>query len=168
MPIYLRALEPEDLELLYTIENEPGLWAVNTNLEPYSRFVLKKYIAEQPNDVYQTGTLRLIACRRVDNVAIGMVDLVDFSPMHNRAEVSIALLESERNKGLGVQALKALEEYCRTKLRLRMLYAYISENNNPESKNCFLSAGYQQKATLPAWHYNGREFEDVSFFQIFL
>ena len=75
MPIYLRALEPEDLELLYTIENAPQLWAVNSNPEPYSRFALRKYIEEQPNNIYQTGAMRLIICRESDNEAIGIVDL---------------------------------------------------------------------------------------------
>ena len=168
MPVYLRALEPEDLELLYTIENAPELWAVNNNLEPYSHFALRKYIAEQPNDIYQSGSLRLIVCRSEDHKAIGIVDLYEFSPVHNRAEVGIALLQDERKKGLGVAALKALETYARKILRLRMLYAYISEGNNVESKNCFCSAGYQPIAVLPAWHYNGEFYEDVCFFQLFL
>ena len=168
MPIYLRALEPEDLELLYTIENDPALWSVNTNTEPYSHFALRKYIAEQPNDIFQTGMLRLIVCKEADHTAIGIVDLFDFSPLHNRAEVAIALLESERKKGLGTATLKLLEAYARKKLHIRMLYAYISENNNQNSKNCFLSAGYQQTCVIPAWHYNGAEYENVSFFQLFL
>ena len=168
MSIYLRALEPEDLDLLYTIENDPELWAVNTNLEPYSRFALRKYIAEQPNDIFLSGTLRQIVCRSSDDKAIGIVDLFDFSPTHNRAEVAIALLDCERQKGFGTQALKLLEEYARKKLRIRMLYAHISENHNDKSRNCFYSAGYQETATLQAWHYNGEEYENVSFFQLFL
>ena len=168
MPIYLRALEPEDLDLLYTIENTPDLWAVNSNVEPYSRFALRKYIVEQPNDIFQTGSMRLVICRTSDNAAVGIVDLFDYSPTHNRAEVAIAILQSERQKGFGTQALRLLEDISRKKLRLRMLYAYISEKNNPESQKCFLSAGYNNVATLPAWHYNGEEFENVSFFQLFL
>lgn len=168
MPIYLRALEPEDLELLYTIENAPELWAVNSNLEPYSRFALRKYIAEQPNDLYQSGTLRLIICKSDTNEAIGIIDIFDFSPIHNRAEVAIAILQNEQNKGYGTAALKELEHYTRKKLRLRMLYAYISEENNKVSQRCFSSAGYRHTATLPAWHYNGEDYENVSFFQLFL
>ena len=45
--IYLRDLEPEDLELLYTIENAPELWNITNNDGPYSRFALKQYIASQ-------------------------------------------------------------------------------------------------------------------------
>jgi diamine N-acetyltransferase len=77
MPIYLRALEPEDLGLLFTIENDPELWAVSPHLEPYSRFSLRKYIEEQPNDIFKTGTLRLIVCRKSDDKAIGIVDIFD-------------------------------------------------------------------------------------------
>ena len=168
MPIYLRALEPEDLDLLYTIENAPELWAVNSNLEPYSRFALKKYIAEQPNDLYQSGTLRLIICKSNTNEAIGIIDLFDFSPIHNRAEVAIALLQSEQNIGYGTAALKQLAQYARKKLHLRMLYAYISEKNNQKSQTAFISAGYHQTATLPSWHFNGEEYENISFFQLFL
>ncbi len=168
MPIYLRALEPEDLDLLYTIENAPELWAVNSNLEPYSRFALKKYIAEQPNDLYQSGTLRLIICKSNTNEAIGIIDLFDFSPIHNRAEVAIALLQGEQNKGYGTAALKQLAQYARKKIHLRMLYAYISEKNNQKSQTTFISAGYHQTATLPSWHFNGEEYENISFFQLFL
>ena len=168
MPIYLRALEPEDLELLYTSENAPQVWAVNSNPEPSSRFALRKYIEEQPNNIYQTGAMRLIICRKSDDEAIGIVDLFDYSPIHNRAEVAIALLESEREKGYGATALRLLGEHAQKKLHLRMLYAYISEKNNLKSQKCFCSAGYTKTATLPSWHYNGDEYEDVSFFQLFL
>lgn len=168
MPIYLRALEPEDLGLLFTIENDPELWAVSPHPEPYSRFSLRKYIEEQPNDIFKTGTLRLIVCRKSDDKAIGIVDIFDYSPLHNRAEVGIALLSDERQKGFGVKALHLLEEYARKILRIRMLYAYISDIHNEGCKKCFLSAGYKHTALLPAWHYNGEEYEDVSFFQLFL
>lgn len=39
--MYLRPLEPEDLELLYTIENDPSLWDTSNTDAPYSRFALK-------------------------------------------------------------------------------------------------------------------------------
>ena len=118
--------------------------------------------------MYQSGTLRLILCKSDSNEAIGIIDIFDFSPIHNRAEVAIAILQNEQNKGYGTAALKELEQYTRKKLRLRMLYAYISEENNKVSQKCFSSAGYHHVATLPAWHYNGENYENVSFFQLFL
>ena len=37
--IRLRALEPEDLDLLYAWENDTSLWEFGSTLVPYSRYV---------------------------------------------------------------------------------------------------------------------------------
>ena len=59
--IRLRAIEPEDLDLLYAIENDPALWSVAASSAYYSRFMLKQYIAAASNDIYADSQLRLIA-----------------------------------------------------------------------------------------------------------
>ena len=58
--IYLRALEPEDLDLLYQIENEDEVWNVGSSNVPYSRYTLLNYIANASNDIYVDGQVRLI------------------------------------------------------------------------------------------------------------
>lgn len=45
--IHLRAIEPEDLDVLYTIENDTKVWNVSTTNVPYSRYVLYDYVAMQ-------------------------------------------------------------------------------------------------------------------------
>ena len=52
--LYLRAPEPEDLELMYRMENDTTLWSVGNTLLPYSRYTLKKYIDNKKNDIYYT------------------------------------------------------------------------------------------------------------------
>jgi diamine N-acetyltransferase len=42
--IYLRALEPEDLDFIYTIENNESVWEVSNTQTPYSRFLIIKYL----------------------------------------------------------------------------------------------------------------------------
>jgi hypothetical protein len=42
--IYLRALEPNDLEFVYAIENDQSIWAVSNTHTPYSRFLVKQYL----------------------------------------------------------------------------------------------------------------------------
>ena len=44
MTVNLRAIEPEDLDLLYRIENDVRLWNVGTSNVPYSRYVLHDYV----------------------------------------------------------------------------------------------------------------------------
>ena len=41
----LRPVEPEDLELLYSVENNPALWLKACGSGPYSRFALKQYLS---------------------------------------------------------------------------------------------------------------------------
>ena len=55
--IRLRALEPEDLEWLYSVENDEELWQWGSSNVPYSRYTLKTYIAESRHDIYADGQL---------------------------------------------------------------------------------------------------------------
>ena len=43
--VRLRAMEPEDLDALYRIENDRDVWDVGENNVPYSRYILHDYIA---------------------------------------------------------------------------------------------------------------------------
>ena len=47
----LRALEPQDLDLLYTIENQQEMWDVCDTNVPYSRFDLDQYLLNQQHDI---------------------------------------------------------------------------------------------------------------------
>ena len=38
--VRLRAMEPEDLDILYRIENDMSLWDVGNTNVPYSRYAL--------------------------------------------------------------------------------------------------------------------------------
>ena len=42
--IILRAVEPSDIDLIYTWENDPDNWFVSNTRTPYSREIIKKYI----------------------------------------------------------------------------------------------------------------------------
>ena len=35
--IYLRAVEPEDLDIMYEMENDPSMWDISSFTVPYSR-----------------------------------------------------------------------------------------------------------------------------------
>lgn len=51
-PIRLRAMEPEDLDLLYHIENDRSVWGVSSTNVPYSRYAPHDYVAHAQNDIY--------------------------------------------------------------------------------------------------------------------
>lgn len=58
--VALRAMEPEDLDWLYAVENNREVWNVGNTNVPYSRYVLHDYIANATNDIYNDGQVRLI------------------------------------------------------------------------------------------------------------
>ena len=73
--VRLRALEPEDLELLYRWENDPELWEVGNTLAPYSRYILKEYIAGSDRSIYESRQLRFMIEDCDTGTSVGIVDL---------------------------------------------------------------------------------------------
>ena len=58
--IFLRALEPEDLDFVYEIENDENIWELSHTQTPYSRFLIKQYLEEAHKDIYEAKQLRLV------------------------------------------------------------------------------------------------------------
>ena len=75
--VTLRAMEPEDLDVLYTIENDDKLWTVGSTNVPYSRYALYEYVANTSGDIYADRQVRLMVCNEQEEV-VGIVDLMDF------------------------------------------------------------------------------------------
>ena len=91
--IRLRALEPSDVDVLMRLENDEELWENGIVTGPFSRFQLERYIAENTNDIYVDGQLRLVIEHCSGSVA-GVIDLCTFDARHSRAEVGIVVLIS--------------------------------------------------------------------------
>lgn len=50
--ISLRAMEPDDLDLLYKVENDQELWEVGATNVPYSKALLRDFIMNATGDIY--------------------------------------------------------------------------------------------------------------------
>ena len=162
----LRALEPEDLELLYQIENDRELWNVGVTNVPYSRYTLHDYIASQIGDIYVDRQVRLM----IENNAgetVGIADIVNFDPQHRKAEVGIIVLNGKRRQGFALEALRQLADYATSTLHLHQLYAYVDVDNEP-SLMLFKKAGYSDGAVLAQWLFDGKNYHDVVLMQHFL
>ncbi|MBQ1798436.1 MAG: N-acetyltransferase, partial [Muribaculaceae bacterium] len=64
--VRLRALEPTDVDWLYTAENDSRLWAVTDTVAPFSRQLMWQYLKDYNADIYHTRELRLVV-ERVDD-----------------------------------------------------------------------------------------------------
>ena len=84
--VTLRAMEPEDLDALYRIENDRQLWNIGSTNVPYSRYALHNYIADAKNDIYIDGQIRMMI-ENEGGIVVGVIDLVNFDAKHQRAEL---------------------------------------------------------------------------------
>lgn len=161
--IRLRALEPEDLDLLYRIENDETLWELGTTNVPYSRYILHDYISQSTGDIYTDKQVRLMVENEQGEV-VGIVDLTNFDPKNLRAEAGIVVMPSHRQKGYATAAMHQLHRYAQAILHLHQLYAIIPSDNKPSHK-LFLAMGYQEKSTLAEWLYDGTCYHDALILQ---
>ncbi len=162
--IFLRALEADDLDFLYVLENDESVWEVSETQTPYSRYVLKQYLDNAHKDIYEVKQLRLVISG-YDEKLMGFVDLFDFDPKNNRAGVGIIVLEEgNRKKGVGTEALDLLIKYAFHHLKLHQLYANISANNTP-SIRLFSNLGFEEIGFKKEWNYIGGKYFDEILFQ---
>lgn len=163
--ILLRAIEPEDLEFLYSIENNEIFWEVSHTQTPFSKYVLKQYLENAHLDIYEAKQLRLIIIDISKSTQIGMIDLFDFNPHHKRAGVGILIAPQFQNRGLAYEALSLLIEYSFTFLNLHQLYANITATNEKSlhifKKHKFIKAGVKKE-----WILSDGKYKDEILFQL--
>jgi diamine N-acetyltransferase len=149
--IKLRALEPEDLELLYEWENNESNWIISNTISPFSKYTLKRYLENSHKNIYESGQLRLMIEHIKDKITIGTIDIFDFDPFHKRAGIGILLADDGyRRKGYASMALSGLIGYCFNTLQLHQLYCNILANNT-ESMHLFMKLGFVQAGIKKEW-----------------
>lgn len=162
--VRLRMVEPEDLEVLYEMENDPQMWDVSNFTVPYSKNVLKQYIENCQYDVFADVQLRLMIVRNADNAVLGTVDITDFVPMHSRGEVGIAIRRDYQGNGYAADALRLMCDYAFGFLCMKQLTAHVAADNKP-SLRLFASCGFVRCGVLKEWWFSGGRYKDVVILQ---
>lgn len=155
----LRAPEPEDLELMYAMENDTALWSVGNAMLPYSRYTLRNYLEQSRQDLMTERQARFVI-ELAGGKCAGMVDLADYDPINSRAEVCIGLLGKYRGQGIATMALSLLCRYSQERLHLHQLYAYVPAWNE-ESIKLFEKCGFTSAAVLKEWIHANSGYCDV-------
>lgn len=163
--IYLRALEPEDLEFVYAIENDESLWELSSTITPYSKFLIKQYLENAHADIYEAKQLRLVISS-INNETLGLIDVFDFDAKNKRAGIGILIKESNNhNKGYGSEALKLLINYCFKNLDLHQLYSNVSETNKA-SITLFTNQGFKKVGLKKDWIFHNGSYKNEYLFQL--
>lgn len=162
--ITLRALEPEDLETMYRWENDSSLWVYGNTIEPFSRYMIKQYIAYSDKTIYEKKQLRLMIELK-DKRVIGSIDLYDFDAHNSRAGVGLIIDGEFQNQGYATMALEMLCHYAFRFLNIHQLYAHIP-TINIYSKRLFEKCGFTQCGLLRDWVRKDKRYLDVGMYQI--
>jgi len=162
--IFLRALEPEDLDFLFNIENDESNWELSNTQTPYSKYTLKQYIENAHQDIYEIKQFRFVICTK-ENIKIGIIDLFEFDPKNRRVGVGLLLLEEYQNKGFGSQALKLVIDYAFLSLNMHQIFANISKNNK-KSISLFKKFNFVKVGVKKDWNFNNSKYQDEILFQL--
>ncbi|MGX7666924.1 GNAT family N-acetyltransferase [Flavobacterium pedocola] len=164
--IHLRALEPEDLEFVHAIENDETIWEMSNTQTPYSRFLIRQYLENAHQDIYEAKQLRLAICKNETAEVVGLIDLFDFDPRNQRAGIGIVIQKPEhRNQGIGREALDLLIKFSFTQLQLHQLYANIG-TENVASINLFTNFGFQCVGIKKDWIRFRNRYTDEGLYQL--
>ena len=163
--VKLRSLESMDLDLLYSIENDSQNWEVSNTLTPFSRDVLSKYLKNAHLDIYEAKQLRLVITRKSDSLVVGLVDLFDFNPQHERAGIGILILDKYQRKGYAQSTLELFLKYAFEHLDLHQIYANIPADNK-SSLALFNKIKFKEIGVKKSWIKVKGNFKDVVILQI--
>ena len=165
--IILRAVEPADVDLLYNWENDMKLWQISNTLVPFSRYQLMQFVKSTSLDIYQTRQLRLMIDDSKSTQTVGMIDLFDFDPFHNRGGLGILVHEKWRNKGIANDALKLFIDYVSSNLGIHNLYCNVMADNEISIK-LFSGLGFELVGRKKEWLKIKDKYEDELMFQLII
>ncbi|MGM9804225.1 MAG: GNAT family N-acetyltransferase [Muribaculaceae bacterium] len=158
--IELRAIEPEDFEILYKWENEIDAWVSGSLSAPVSKYLLWEYLQHYCADIYKTQEVRMMILQAGEPV--GVIDVFNFDTLNARAEVGVFVDAIHRAQGVGERAVNiAVEKYAFGRLRLHQVYCTV-RSSNQAAKQLFRSVGFGHENLLRSWIADGKGgFEDA-------
>ena len=163
--IRLRALEPEDLDLLYDVENDDRFWQFGSTTVPYSRYALRNFIEQSQNDLFADGQVRLVIEAAPEEehapkwTAVGLADLFNADALHMRAEIGLIVLPAFQGRHYAERALQLLCDYAR-----RLMLHQVSVSNKRASR-LFERSGFSPSARLSDWLRTPDGFVDAMIWQ---
>lgn len=161
--INLRALELDDLEFLFEIENDSKFQKISSSILPFSKHYLEKYIMESNLDIFLEKQFRFVICIENNN-PIGLIDLFDFDPINHRAGIGIVIINTHRKKGYALESVKLIEDISKKDLQIHQLYVSVGVDNK-SSLNLFKKLGYLEIGVKKDWNYINGQYMDELLFQ---
>ncbi|MEZ7838739.1 MAG: GNAT family protein [Flavobacteriales bacterium] len=158
-----RALEPEDVTMLFKWENDLEINEVSLSKVPFSKYILEQYIAQAHLDIQQAGQYRFVL-EDTEGNAVGCVDLFDYDAIDRRAAIGIIIEKKYRLKGYAAEAITLMKDYAFNRIGMRQLHCSVGVSNE-KSIQLFRSAGFTEIGIRKDWSFRNGAFHDVVEFQ---
>ena len=157
--IILRAIEPQDNEVLRSMINDPemeymlGGWSF-----PVSSVAQAKWHETLESDA---SIIRCAIQLKNEAAIIGSVMLTDIDYKNGCAGIHIKICaNNHRGKGYGTETICLVTKFAFCELRLNCIYAHVNEHNNI-SQRLFEKCGFNKEGILKNRLYKRGEYVDV-------
>lgn len=162
-----RAIEPDDIDLLFKTENDTESWFTTETEAPLSRHLLTQYALSYQAAPFEEGQLRMIAEDYDSGIVVGIADFYELSNRHRHGLIGLYILPEIRNTGYGKLMLLEMLEYAKKFLGLEQVAARVAVSNTIASR-LFEHAGFSNVGTLRKWYFLNGIISDITIFQFSL
>jgi RimJ/RimL family protein N-acetyltransferase len=165
--IYLRALEPEDYELIHQWRSDSGYQEGVVSMKRYTSKETERKWVERAIESHERGeNLRFGIVLKETDELIGLVYLAGIDHVHKKAGFGSWIGEPE-NRGLGYVTEARLQalDYAFNELRLERIGAKVLESNTA-SKRSVEKFGYVREGTLRKYVYKNGRYNDVAIYSL--
>lgn len=158
--IRLRALEREDLELLYGWWNDPDLWSLIGSRKRISGHEELEAWFEGELEKQSPSEGRTLALDDSQGTLVGTCWFSAYDSTDRQSTVGLYLGdETRRGQGLGTDALLVLIRYLFEELGLHKVRLFVDADNTPAHK-LYRKLGFLEEGRLREHRFYGGKFHD--------
>ena len=152
----LRALERDDLRFVHDLNNNYRVMAYWFE-EPYESYVELEdlYIRH----IHEQSERRFIVETPV-GTAVGLVEIVEITYIHRRAEFQIIIAPEYQRRGYGIAAAMLAVDYAFRVLNLYKLYLLVSTENE-RAISIYKQCGFREEGRLIDEYFVDGHYQDV-------
>ena len=160
-PVYLRALEVEDLERTHKWHTDPSLYkTLGSNFRFVSRSTEETWIKRKCS--VSENEINLAICLNNTNNHVGNIYLRDIDWISRRGTLHIFIGDVEdQGKGYGQSAIRQLISYAFDELNLQKIWLTILTENTV-ARYMYEKCGFIVEGTLKRHVYKNGQFKDVT------
>lgn len=141
----------QDLDTLYSWENNKKNWGVSGTTSAFSKETIVKFILSY-HDLIVHKQLRLMIVLKETNELIGTLDLFEYSQEHHRVGLGVLIgEEKDRKKRYAFEAINLLMANAAEKWGVKQLHASMFTDNEA-SYQLFLKAEFKEIGIRKNWY----------------